>query len=82
MNVMKEKILKKINKLYLKSSEVADHVVFVSEWLRKIYLNLGMEKEKTSVIMSGSDTLIFNPYGATKKPVNRKFKVLDTSLEF
>ena len=67
---------KKINKLYLKSSEVADHVVFVSEWLRKIYLDLGMEKEKTSVIMSGSDTLIFNPIGATKKPVNRKFKVL------
>ena len=67
---------KKINKLYLKSSEVADHVVFVSEWLRKIYLDLGMEKEKTSVIMSGSDTLIFNPIGVTKKPVNRKFKVL------
>ena len=67
---------KKINKLYIKSSEVADHVVFVSEWLRKIYLDLGMEKEKTSVIMSGSDTLIFNPIGATKKPVNRKFKVL------
>jgi glycosyltransferase involved in cell wall biosynthesis len=67
---------KKINKLYLKSSEVADHVVFVSEWLRKIYLDLGMEKEKTSVIMSGSDTLIFNSIGATKKPVNRKFKVL------
>ena len=35
-----------------------------------------MEKEKTSVIMSGSDTLIFNSIGATKKPVNRKFKVL------
>ena len=67
---------KKINKLYLKSSEVADHVVFVSEWLRKIYLDLGMEKEKTSVIMSGSDTLIFNSIGATKKPVNRKYKVL------
>ena len=67
---------KKINKLYLKSSEIADHVVFVSEWLRKIYIDLGMEKEKTSVIMSGSDTLIFNSIGATKKPVNRKFKVL------
>ena len=67
---------KKINKLYLKSSEVADHVVFVSEWLRKIYIDLGMEKEKTSVIMSGSDTLIFNSIGATKKPVNRKFKIL------
>jgi len=67
---------KKINKLYLKSSEVADHVVFVSEWLREIYLMLGMQKEKTSVIMSGSNKKIFNSNGKTRKPVNRKFKVL------
>ena len=31
---------KKINELYLKSSDVADHVVFVSEWLREIYYQL------------------------------------------
>tara|TARA_A100001035_G_C27754630_1_gene488242 strand:+ start:92 stop:1048 length:957 start_codon:yes stop_codon:yes gene_type:complete len=67
---------KKINELYLKSSDVADHVVFVSEWLREIYLNLGLDKNKTSVIMSGSDKSIFNTFGKTTKPVNRKFKVL------
>lgn len=67
---------KKINKLYLKSSSVSDHIVFVSEWLRTIYLNLGMEKNKTSVILSGSDKSIFNSEGKTTKPVNRKFKVL------
>ena len=67
---------KKINRLYLKSSDVADHVVFVSEWLREIYLNLGLDKNKTSVIMSGSDKSIFNTFGKTTKPVNRKFKVL------
>ncbi len=67
---------KKINKLYLKSSSVSDHIVFVSEWLREIYLNLGMEKNKTSVILSGSDKKIFNSEGKTKKPVNRKYKVL------
>tara|TARA_B100002019_G_C21212174_1_gene570009 strand:+ start:77 stop:1033 length:957 start_codon:yes stop_codon:yes gene_type:complete len=67
---------KKINALYLKSSDVADHVVFVSEWLREIYLNLGLDKNKTSVIMSGSDKSIFNTFGKTTKPVNRKFKVL------
>ncbi len=70
------KSTKKINALYLKSSDVADHVVFVSEWLREIYLNLGLDKNKTSVIMSGSDKSIFNTFGKTTKPVNRKFKVL------
>ena len=67
---------KKINKLYIKSSEVSDHVVFVSSWLQNIYLELGMDKSKTSVIMSGSDTSIFNPHGRTKKPIDRKFKVV------
>ena len=39
---------------------IADHVVFVSKWLQNIYLNLGMNRDKTSVIMSGSDNSIFN----------------------
>ena len=67
---------KKINNLYNKSSEVADHVVFVSKWLQNIYLNLGMNRDKTSVIMSGSDNSIFNSYGRTQKPSDRKFKIV------
>ena len=51
---------KNINKFYLDASEVADKVVFVSEWLQKIYLNLGIDKNKSLVIMSGSDKKIFN----------------------
>ena len=46
MNVMKEKNTKKINKLYLKSSEVADHVVFVSEWLKENILRSWDGKRK------------------------------------
>ena len=49
-----------INSFYLEASESADHVIFVSSWLRDIYLNIGMSKSKTSVIMSGSDSDIFN----------------------
>ena len=40
----------------------ADEVVFVSEWLRSIYVNLGMSKNKTKVIMSGSNKNIFKDY--------------------
>ncbi len=49
-----------INKFYLDASDCADHVIFVSEWLRSIYTEIGMAYEKTSVIMSGADTGIFN----------------------
>ena len=49
-----------INKFYLQASKSADHVIFVSNWLREIYLNIGMPISKTSVIMSGADSDIFN----------------------
>ena len=49
-----------INKFYLDASSCADHVVFVSSWLRNIYLDLGMEKSKTSVILAGANSKIFN----------------------
>ena len=49
-----------INNFYLEASKSVDHVIFVSEWLRSIYTNIGMPKNKTSVIMSGADKKIFN----------------------
>jgi len=49
-----------INDLYMEASNIADKVVFVSEWLRNIYLNKGMDIEKTSVILAGADKTIFN----------------------
>ncbi len=64
-----------VNNLYLKSSKIANHVVFVSSWLQNIYLKLGLEKEKTSVIMSGSDSSVFNPVGRTQKSPGSKIKL-------
>ena len=60
-----------INNFYLSASNSADHVVFVSSWLRKIYLNIGMPKDKTSVIMSGADPNIFNSIGSSKFKNNK-----------
>lgn len=51
-----------INKFYLEASECADKVVFVSSWLKDIYLDIGMSKKKSVVIMSGSDNSIFKDY--------------------
>jgi glycosyltransferase involved in cell wall biosynthesis len=52
-----------INKYYLNASDCADHIIFVSNWLKNIYTNIGMEESKTSVIMSGADEDIFNTSG-------------------
>ena len=79
MNVMK-KNTNNINQLYLEASNVSDRY-FVSSWLREIYLNLGLKKEKTSVILAGSNKAIFND----KNGLNwngRKAKNCNTSLEF
>jgi len=54
-----------INNFYLNASNVADHVVFVSSWLRDIYLDIGMEVYKTSVILAGANKDIFNPIKGT-----------------
>lgn len=65
-----------INDFYLKASNVADHVIFVSSWLQDIYLNLGMSPNKTSVILSGSDEKIFNPEGSARASSEKKVKLL------
>ncbi len=51
-----------INKFYLEASECADKVVFVSSWLKNIYIDNGMSNKKSVVIMSGSDSKIFKDY--------------------
>ena len=65
-----------VNKLYFEASLVADHIIFVSDWLRDIYVNLGMEDSKTSTVLSGSNPDIFNSEGRSFKKTGEKFKVV------
>ncbi len=51
---------KNINTFYKNASEVADHIVFVSSWLMDIYLSLGLQEKKCSVILAGANKDIFN----------------------
>ena len=60
-----------INQYYLDASECADHIIFVSNWLKDIYTNIGMAESKTSVIMSGADDEIFNPSNLSKFDKNK-----------
>jgi len=65
-----------INDLYLEASILSDHVVFVSSWLQGVYLKLGMNEQKTSVIMSGSSGDIFNSNNASIWSGEEKIKLL------
>lgn len=55
-----------INEFYLNATKVADHVVFVSTWLLEIYTKIGLEKSKSSVILAGANSEIFNNQGFKK----------------
>ena len=65
-----------INQFYLNASDVADHVVFVSEWLREIYIKCGMSEEKTSVIYAGANSEIFNSEGFHKYKDDEIIKIV------
>lgn len=65
-----------INEFYLNASNCADHVVFVSSWLRDIYVNLGMNKSKTSVILAGANKEIFNSNQSNYWNKNEKIKLV------
>ena len=48
-----------VNKFYINANKCADHTVFVSEWLQKIYLNQDFNNNN-SVIKAGANRDIFN----------------------
>jgi len=65
-----------INQFYLNASDVADHVIFVTEWLRDIYIKSGMDKSKTSVIYAGANSEIFNSSGFERFKNNETIKIV------
>ncbi len=52
-----------VNRCLRLANWVADHTVFVSAWLRDLFLKQGMASPSHSVIRNGSDPAIFHPRG-------------------
>ena len=52
-----------INARLVKASQCADHTVFIASWLQELFGNLGIPKSRSSVILNGGDTAIFNSDG-------------------
>ena len=54
---------KGVNFRLLRANLCADHTVFVSRWLRGLFLEMGLPSLESSVIHNGSDEAVFNRRG-------------------
>lgn len=62
-----------VNKKMMKVSSLSDFTIFVSSWISDLYKYQGIQLNNSKVILSGSDTEIFN--SIDKKPWNKKTKL-------
>lgn len=65
-----------VNDLYYEASKYCDFVIFVSSWLRDIYLELGIPLNKTKVIYAGADSKVFNSNNSKIWNQKEKFKLV------
>lgn len=52
-----------VNKKIIEANKCADYTVFVSSWLAELFFHHGIQSKKHSVILNGSDSLVFNNLG-------------------
>jgi hypothetical protein len=70
----KRKNTQGMDDLLLKSNQVADETVFISEWLKGYFVEIGFSKS-CHVINNGCDTTVFYP-PATKRPLIGPYKLV------
>ena len=49
-----------VNEYLKEANKIADGTIFVSSWIKDLYENIGIQRENSKVILSGSDEKIFN----------------------
>lgn len=62
-----------VNQYLVNANKVADYTIFVSTWLRNLFLEQGISEEDSKVILAGANNEIFNSEGY--KPWNKKEKL-------
>ena len=67
---------KGVNKFYIKANKIADHTIFVSQWLKDIYIKSGFSSEENTVIMAGADSKVFNSEGSVSYNGKEKLKIV------
>ena len=67
---------KYVNKYIINANKVSDSTIYVSSWIKDIYINQGIDDKQNKVILSGSDSSIFNRNNFKKWNKNEKFKIV------
>jgi hypothetical protein len=49
-----------VNKYLIEANKIADSTVFVSTWIKELYLEQGLNCQNVNVILAGADSKIFN----------------------
>ncbi|MDC0471632.1 glycosyltransferase [Acidimicrobiia bacterium] len=65
-----------VNKGIINSNINIDHTVFVSSWLKDLYIKKGIKNKNISVILAGADSKIFNSISKRKWDGSTKIKLV------
>ena len=65
-----------VNKELIKRNKNIDLNIFVSNWLKNIFINQGMDRKSSIVLMGGPTVNLFNRSGEQKKLTGDKIKIV------
>lgn len=65
-----------VNKYLIRANSIADYTVFVSEWLKNLYLDQGLNKRNNFVVPAGANKKIFNSINYTPWNKSEKLKIV------
>ena len=65
-----------VNSYLMEANEVADATVFVSSWLKNLFLNQGLKNKNLNVILSGAKSEIFNREGQVALKKNEPIRIV------
>ena len=65
-----------VNKYLIDANKVADYTVFVSQWLKDLYVNQGINEKNNHVVLAGANMDIFNSDGITQWDGNERLKIV------
>ncbi len=65
-----------INKFYIDSNKVADVTIFVSKWLKQLFINQGIQNSNLKVIKAGANNKYFNSEDLALYNKNEKLKIV------
>ena len=65
-----------VNSFYIKANKISNFTIFVSKWLKDIYIKSGYVPKNDSVILAGADSAIFNRDELVSHKNGEKFKIV------